>query len=55
LEAGLVTERPEGRKVFYRAEPEGLEPLFDWMDHYKTFWRERLDNLRDLLKELDNE
>ena len=51
--AGLVAERPEGRKVYYRAQPEGLEPLFDWMSHYSAFWSERLDNLRDLLKEID--
>ncbi|MDB5601895.1 MAG: regulatory protein ArsR [Xanthobacteraceae bacterium] len=51
--AGLVAERPEGRKVFYRAEPEGLAPLVDWMSHYGVFWRERFANLRTLLKEID--
>jgi DNA-binding transcriptional ArsR family regulator len=51
--AGLVAERPEGRKVYYRAEPEGLAPLVDWMSHYGVFWRERLANLRTLLKEID--
>ena len=51
--AGLVAERPEGRNVFYRAEPEGLAPLFDWMSHYGVFWRDRLANLRSLLKEMD--
>jgi len=52
-QAGLVTERPEGRNVFYRAQPEGLEPLVDWMGHYGVFWRERFANLRTLLKEID--
>lgn len=51
--AGLVAERPEGRKVFYRAQPEGLAPLVDWMSHYGDFWRERFANLRTLLKEID--
>ena len=51
--AGLVAERPEGRKVYYRAQPEGLAPLVDWMDHYGVFWRERFANLRTLLKEID--
>ena len=27
--------------VFYRAEPKGLSPLFDWMSHYDVFWRQR--------------
>jgi DNA-binding transcriptional ArsR family regulator len=53
-QAGLVLERPEGRKVYYRAQPEGLEPLFDWMSHYGVFWRERFADLRTLLKEIDS-
>lgn len=52
-QAGLVSERPAGRKVFYRAQPEGLAPLVDWMDHYGTFWRERFANLHALLKEIE--
>ena len=52
-QAGLVAERPEGRNVFYRAEPEGLAPLVDWMSHYAVFWRDRFANLRTLLKEID--
>jgi DNA-binding transcriptional ArsR family regulator len=52
-QAGLVAERPEGRNVFYRAEPQGLAPLVDWMSHYGVFWRDRYANLRALLKEID--
>jgi DNA-binding transcriptional ArsR family regulator len=52
-QAGLVAERPEGRNVYYRARPEGLAPLVDWMSHYGVFWRDRLTNLRNLLKEID--
>jgi DNA-binding transcriptional ArsR family regulator len=51
--AGLVAERPQGRNVFYRAKPEGLAPLSDWLSHYDAFWRERFANLRILLKEID--
>lgn len=51
--AGLVAERPEGRKVYYRAAPEGLEPLADWISHYGAFWRERFADIRSLLKEMD--
>lgn len=52
-QAGLVAERPSGRHVYYRAQPEGLAPLADWMSHYATFWSERLENLRKLLEEID--
>lgn len=52
-QAGLVAERPEGRNVYYRAQPDGLAPLVDWMGHYGVFWRERFADLRNLLKEID--
>src|SRR5215469_10585217 len=52
-QAGLVAERAQGRNVYYRAAPQGLAPLVDWMDHYSVFWRERFINLRTLLKEID--
>jgi DNA-binding transcriptional ArsR family regulator len=52
-DAGLVLERPHGRKVFYRAKPDGLAPLLDWLSHYDAFWRDRFANLRVLLKEID--
>jgi DNA-binding transcriptional ArsR family regulator len=52
-QAGLVCERPQGRNVYYRARPEGLAPLFDWLSHYDTFWRERFADLHTLLKEID--
>ncbi|HEX4157653.1 MAG TPA: metalloregulator ArsR/SmtB family transcription factor [Rhizomicrobium sp.] len=52
-QAGLVTERAQGRNVFYRVREQGLTPLVDWMSHYGAFWRERFADLRELLKEID--
>jgi len=52
-QAGLIADRPEGRNVHYRADPRGLAPLVDWMALYAVFWRESFDNLRKLLKEID--
>jgi DNA-binding transcriptional ArsR family regulator len=52
-QAGLIMDRAQGRNVFYRAEPKGLAPLFDWMNHYGVFWRERFANLRTVLKDID--
>ena len=54
-QAGLVAERPEGRKVHYRADPRGLAPLADWISHYGMFWRERLADLNALLEEMTDE
>ena len=52
-QAGLVAERPEGRKVYYRALPDGMAPLADWITHYGPFWRDRFADLHALLKEID--
>ncbi len=51
--AGLVGERREGRNTYYRIEPRGLTPLFDWLDRYRAFWPERIERLKDLLKDMD--
>jgi len=52
-EAGLVTERRDGRQIHYRIAPRGLAPLLNWLGHYQLFWRERFDNLEKLLKETE--
>jgi DNA-binding transcriptional ArsR family regulator len=41
--AGLVTERRAGTRRYYRARPEGLIGLREWLD---TFWRDGLERLR---------
>jgi len=41
--AGLVTERRAGTRRFYRARPEGLSGLREWLD---SFWRGGLEQLR---------
>jgi DNA-binding transcriptional ArsR family regulator len=51
--AGLVRDRPEGRRTHYSAEPQGLAPLVDWMKLYGAFWRDRFDRLEDLLDRMD--
>lgn len=51
--AGLVNERREGRFAFYRAAPDGLSPLADWIDHQRALWPARVEKLKRLLKEMD--
>ena len=42
-EAGLVDERRNGTRRLYRARPEGLQPLREFLE---GFWDERLDALK---------
>lgn len=49
-EAGLVSERREGRQRLYRANPAPLAELRSWLDDY---WLDRLDALRELAERED--
>jgi DNA-binding transcriptional ArsR family regulator len=51
--AGLVVERRDGRHAFYRAAPQGLAPLVDWIGRYRAFWPERIEKLKTVLKGMD--
>jgi DNA-binding transcriptional ArsR family regulator len=51
--AKLVRHRREGRETHYRAEPQSLAPLVDWMNVYGAFWRDRFDQLENLLQRMD--
>ena len=51
--AKLVRHRRAGRETHYRAQPESLAPVVDWLEHYGAFWRDRFDRLEDLLKRMD--
>ena len=52
-DAGLVRGRRDGRRVYYRVEPRGMQPLLDWIAHYRAFWTERVDRLERLLENMD--
>jgi DNA-binding transcriptional ArsR family regulator len=51
--AKLVRHRREGRETHYRAEPEALAPMVNWLGMYGAFWRERFDRLGDLLERME--
>jgi DNA-binding transcriptional ArsR family regulator len=52
-ENGLVARRRDGRKLYYRPEPDALAPIVDWLETYGVFWRERFARLQKLLQEID--
>jgi DNA-binding transcriptional ArsR family regulator len=49
--AGLLSERRQGTSRYYRARPEGLAGLRDFMDR---FWTDRLERLK-LAAELEQQ
>ena len=52
-EAGLVTERSEGRFRLYRLRAKALLAVVDWVERYRSFWEERLDALGTVLDEME--
>ncbi|HEX8813074.1 MAG TPA: metalloregulator ArsR/SmtB family transcription factor [Terracidiphilus sp.] len=51
--AKLVRHRHEGRETHYRAQPEALAPVVNWLSVYGAFWRDRLDRLEELLERME--
>ena len=51
--AKLVHHRRAGRETHYRASPDALVPMIDWLNHYGVFWRDKFDQLDTLLKRID--
>ncbi len=49
----LVADRRDGRETHYRARPEGLAALVDWLGLYAAFWEDRIGRLEDLLDRMD--
>ncbi len=49
-DAGLVTERREGRQRIYSLTPAPLREVSDWVDAFKKFWPEKLEALGNHLR-----
>src|SRR6476646_8716753 len=52
-DAGLVSDRRQGRCAYYRVDPRGMKPLIDWLSHYRAFWTEHIGRLEQLLEKMD--
>ena len=52
-QAKLVRHRRNGRETHYRAQPEALEPMVQWLRDYGAFWKDRFDRLESLLERMD--
>ena len=50
-EAGLVQVHVRGRQRIYALDPRPLAQVDAWMEPYRAFWNERLDDLERYLEE----
>lgn len=51
--ARLVRHRRQGRETHYRAQPDALAPMVDWLNAYGVFWRERFNDLEAVLERME--
>jgi DNA-binding transcriptional ArsR family regulator len=49
IECELLTERAEGRQVFYAAAGSPLLAVRDWLTPHERFWRERMTAMGGVL------
>lgn len=48
-ESDLVTQKLDGREIYYHLNPEGLVGLYDFVEPYKQLWDKRFNQLQKLL------
>jgi DNA-binding transcriptional ArsR family regulator len=51
--AKLVRHRRAGRETHYRAHPDALAPMTEWLQHYSEFWRGKFDRLEAVLERME--
>ena len=44
-ENGFATVRPDGTRRLYAVEATPFQELDEWLDHFRSFWNQRLDSL----------
>ena len=50
--AKLVGVQKRGREHIYHLNPEPLEEVYDWIEHYKSFWTTKMNALGKYLDRL---
>lgn len=51
--AGLVRQEKRGRFVDYEVDPDGLALIAGWLAKYRAYWPARIEDLKALLKDMD--
>ncbi len=51
--AGLVTRRREGSYSYLSLNAEALSSVDKWMEHYRIFWEQSLNSLKNFIENED--
>jgi DNA-binding transcriptional ArsR family regulator len=50
-EAGLIIITDKGRERYCELKPDGFDEIKNWISFFEQFWREKLQNLENLLNQ----
>jgi len=53
-ECGLIEIKQQGRERICEAKLDKLTEVSDWLEQYKQFWTQKLDNLEQYLNDLQS-
>lgn len=46
-EVGLVEQRRDGRRVFYRTNADAIRPIHEWAARFERYWRHQLVRVKE--------
>jgi len=53
-EAGLIHIKDQGRERYCELKPDGFDDIKNWLIFFDQFWKEKLQNLENLLNQRSN-
>jgi DNA-binding transcriptional ArsR family regulator len=54
-EAGLILIKDHGRERYCELKPDGFDDIKNWLIFFDQFWKEKLQNLENLLNQRSNQ
>jgi len=54
-DAGLIIINNQGRERYCELSPDGFNSVKEWLGYFDKFWRNKLQNLENLLNQHKNE
>ena len=50
-DAGLILIKDQGRERYCELKPDGFDEVKEWLNFFDKFWKNKLQNLENLLNE----
>jgi len=51
-ECELVTQKQQGREIYYQLEVNKIKEIDKWLEQFRKIWEDRFDNLDKLLAKM---